>query len=90
MAQPPPRKTFQSVEVTQQNISLKFTATNEAPNQKAGTSLDVTFWKEIPSLHGESYSTPLTFTLPQWAIEEIASYANRFLTPPPMDSRIRL
>jgi hypothetical protein len=85
----PQRKTFSSVEVTQQNISLKFISANEAENQRAQTTLEVTLHEEIADFRGDLYSKPVKFTLPSWAIEEIASYANRFLLPPFMDERIR-
>jgi hypothetical protein len=73
------RKTFSSIEVSSDDITLKFIQTNEAINQQGDTTLEVTVQQEISDFRGDLYSKPVKFTLPQWAIEEIASYGSRYL-----------
>jgi hypothetical protein len=73
------RKTFSSIEVSSDDITLKFIQTNEAINQQGDTTLEVTVQQEIADFRGDLYSKPVKFTLPQWAIEEIASYGSRYL-----------
>jgi hypothetical protein len=76
---PPQRKTFSSIEVSSDDITLKFIQTNDAPNQQGDTTLEVTVQQDIADFRGDTYSKPVKFTLPQWVIEEIASYGQRYM-----------
>jgi hypothetical protein len=75
----PQRKTFSSIEVSSDDLTLKFIQTSAAVNQIGDTTLEVTVQQEIADFRGDLYSKPVKFTLPQWAIEEIASYGSRYL-----------
>jgi hypothetical protein len=75
------RKTFSTIEVSSDDITLKFINTNDGPNQIGNLTLEVTLQQEIADFRGDLYSKPVKFILPEWAIEEICHYGKRFVLP---------
>jgi hypothetical protein len=75
----PQRKTYSSIEVSSDDITLKFIQTNEAENQRGDTTLEITLREKIADFRGDTYSRPMKITLPQWVIEEVASYGSRYM-----------